>query len=338
MPRPVRLLTAVLLLSVYIAFPNRVSGSATSAFLPGFPLLKQQHSLTCEASAVSMGTRALITETQLMRAIPRNPNPNIGFRGDPSGEQGTTLVNYGVYAAPLHRALLRYGYGSDVLTYATDETLRTYIDRGWPVVTWITYNLKHEVPRLEWSNGTQFFLVPWEHAVLMVGYDASTVIVQDPWIRARRRYSWVEFNRAWGYFARMALAVEPCALPGAVSQIRPTFGTDSSLTWTWQPGKNDVSFHVRVIRHGTTDRVMFDGLIPDHRYSLTKSNPGASYEIDITAMTACGGLSTPSVLWTYIAPPPSTPTPTPVEATVSATPSTPVATSLPNPSVTPTQR
>src|SRR5436190_7463343 len=196
-----RIFSAVLLIALLTGVPRSTSANASTVFLPGFPTFRQLHPLTCESSAASMATRGRITETQIMASMPRSLNPNLGFRGNPNGLQGTKLVDYGVYAEPVHRALLRFKHRSEVLTYATDRQIVSYIDRGWPVVVWVTYALQKAAPRLVRTAGSQFFLVPHEHVVLAVGYDDTSIIANDPWTGKRVTYKWAQFNRSWGLFA-----------------------------------------------------------------------------------------------------------------------------------------
>jgi uncharacterized protein YvpB len=265
-----------------------------------------------------MGTRGVITEDQLMSAMPRNRNPNLGFRGNPDGVQGRSLIDYGVYAAPLQRALARYGYQSETLSYATRADVKAYIDRGWPVVAWITYRLQPAIPRLGTANGTTFILVPHEHAVLIIGYDATTVIANDPWTRKQVRYWWTDFERSWGLFGRIGLAIEPCPEPLPVQQVRVTGMDASGLTWAWSPARNAAQYAVTVKMRGPKNRVVFHGVQVPHRFTLTYPTPGASYVITVQSLSSCGGLATPIQQWVTV--PTVLPTPTPQPGTTTQTP------------------
>lgn len=340
----VSLLIAAVLLGAVV--PRASAAHNRAVYLGGFPLLKQQHSLTCEAAATSMATRAVLSEGQIMAAIPRNPNPNLGFRGNPDGEQGTVLRDYGVYAGPVQRALAHYGYTSQLLSYASVTDIRTALDQGWPVVAWITYKMEQAVPRLAWARGGQFFLVPHEHAVLVVGYRPGLLYVQDPWDGTRAAYDLKDFTRAWGYFGDMGLAVQPCQVPPAVSHLRLTDLSSASATWTWTPVAG-AHYQVRVIRNRPHRRVT-NHTLSGPSFTLRHPLPGETYQLIVTAVAVCGAPSPSVRLWTQL--PLVLPSPTP-EATVTvATPvtvprptGTPVSTSTPGtpapppaPSVTPT--
>jgi uncharacterized protein YvpB len=339
LPLLLRLTAVVALCAVLNGSPPRAS--AAPYVLSGFPLLKQQHSLTCEASAASMGTRAAITESQIMAAIPRNPDPNFGFRGSPDGYQHGDLADYGVYANPVHRALLRYGYASEVITYGTDDKIAGYVARGWPVVVWVTYQLRKEQPRLVEQNGVQFFLVPWEHALLVVGYGPQTLVANDPWTRQRVRYSWAQFNRSWGYFGNMALAIAPCPMAAPVQEIRQSALSTSQVKWSWKPAARASRYRVQVVQRGNPDVVVYQQVQTVRHVVLINPNPGAEYDISVQAMSACGAAARPtlySTLLPAVLPTPTlTPTPKPTvtptvttSSTATQTPTT-AATGTPTP-------
>jgi uncharacterized protein YvpB len=320
-PRPFSLLLALSLLFLPTGRPSSTLADVTR-FLPGFPLLKQQHALTCESSAVSMGTYGHLTEGQLMAVIPRNPNPNLGFRGNPDAPlRRNPLIDYGVYAAPLSAALARYGYRSDALTYANDSTLKSYIARGWPVVVWVTHALWRETPHLAENNGVSFVLVPYEHAVLMVGYTGQTILAHDPLTGRLVAYDWRNFNRVWGYFGNMALAVEPCPAPAPVTGLTPTL-TGPKLTWSWQPSPRAARYSIKVTRAGT---LIYQGTQTALTYSLPAPIAGAAYQFTITAIGPCGSASAPTSVWYQM--PPATPTPAPTASPTPTSSPTPTATS-----------
>jgi hypothetical protein len=277
-----------------------------------------------------------------MAVMPRNPNPNVGFRGNPDGVQGTKLIDYGVYAHPLHNALARYGYRSTEMMYATDAQIMASVNQGWPVVVWVTYLLQRATPQLAQFNGVPFFLVPHEHTVLVVGYNSQGVIVNDPWTTKQVSYRWANFNRAWAYFANMALAVEPCPPPLPVSGLSAKLAS-SGLQWTWQGSARASRYAVQVTRLGTTPQVMFAGSTRTGAYTLPAPVKSGTYEISVQAVSPCGGTAdTVRLLFQVRARPTRTPVPGTVKPTATptstptATPGTPAATAQVPSSVTPT--
>jgi uncharacterized protein YvpB len=334
---PVRLLFVALLALVFGGLPRSTQASPV-VLLSGFPTLRQQRNLTCESSAASMGTRGAITENQIMSVLPRNANPNLGFRGNPNGFQGTSLIDYGVYATPIHNALLSFGYASDVLQYANDSTIKLYVNRGWPVEVWVTYQLQVAQPRLAAHNGVQFVLVPHEHALLVIGFDRKTVLANDPWTGNVVRYYWSELNRSWGYFGNMALAIEPCPLAAPVdpASIRTRSVSNQQVVWSWHAAAHAAQYRVSVSRISSKSvNVVYQGVQSAHRLVLSAPSAGARYEIDVESVSACGDATTPARLQVQLPPLLPTPTPsaTPVpERTVASTPtSVPTETSTPTP-------
>ena len=115
-----RLVAAILVSLAVLSIP-RSSSADSVILLSGFPLLKQQHMLTCEAAAASMATKAVLTEAQIMARMPRSADPNRGFRGNLDGLPDPKLWNYGVYAGPVSKVLGGYGYCAE---YRVEQFLR----------------------------------------------------------------------------------------------------------------------------------------------------------------------------------------------------------------------
>ncbi len=325
-----RLLAAVVVALAILSTPQ--SGAADSkVLLTGFPLLKQQHMLTCESSAASMATKAVLTETQIMARMPRSPDPNIGFRGSIDGLPDKNLWNYGVYAAPVQKALATYGYTSKVLSNATNADVKTYIRKGWPVILWLTYALQKATPRLGMAGGRPYVLVPHEHAILAVGYDDTTVVANDPWLPTVVHYRWAAFDRSWALFRDMALAIDPCPSPSPISALSLIHATTERLVWTWNAGRNAAQYHVTVRRRGpATTTVLFDGMTTSPRYALLSPTPGSTYQIVVRSISACGEHSTAREAWVAVPVlvPPATSTPSPTAAP------TGTATARPTPAAT----
>jgi len=111
-------------------------------------------------------------------------NPYEAFAGDPAQTSG-----FFVYAPPIVEATNQYFY--DVggnkeainISGSTREEIMEHLDKGRPVVTWVTLELTP--PRLNYSwyfDGTEEeFIAPINlHAVVLNGYDEENVYVMDP--------------------------------------------------------------------------------------------------------------------------------------------------------------
>ncbi len=334
--RSVAFLLVIVLLGAAGGLPTRASAQTGLLIIPAIPLFHQQHSLTCESSAVSMATRGQVLENQLMNVLPRNANPNLGFRGSPTGQQGTKLIDYGVYAAPLQQALLRFGFASSVISYGFDRDIKAFINRGWPVVAWVTYGLQRATPRLAMHNGVQFVLVPHEHAITIVGYDHATLLANDPWTRTQVRYYWSEFNRSWGYFGNMALAVEPCLMAQPVQQVSVSALSTAALTWTWAKPVGAAHFAVTVTRVGAKSKLEYSATQDATSYTVNNPSPGKTYVITVRSVSGCGELSTPATGIVQVPALVPSPTPIPTESTATLPTITPTPSATASPTATST--
>lgn len=304
-----------------------------SVYLGGFPTLRQEHPLTCEASTTSMGTRARLSEAMLMARIGRNADPNLGFRGNPDGRQGPDLRNYGVYPAPLVRALASYGYASRALYDASDYGLTQWVRRGWPVVTWITYALRPERPRWVIEHNHGFVLVPLEHTVLVVGFSQTGVIANDPWTGKQVSYRWGSFNRSWAYLGRMGLAIAPCTAPAPVHDAVPQ-RIGRIATWTWMASPGAARYQLTLLRYMGSERWRTIRAFTQKSTTYAATiDPHATYDLQIIAVAACGPSS--PVLDSVSSPPApvSTPTPMPTSTTPPTATSPPTATVMPSPTI-----
>jgi uncharacterized protein YvpB len=179
------------------------------------PLLAQERSLSCEASAAAMAAqyhRLSISESNILNALPLHENPHLGFRGNVDGAYGG-LVDYGVYAAPVGRVLSDLGLQVAPLSGGIAE-IKEHIRQGRPVLAWITYDLQVQAPQEHLLAGEnnqpqRVTLVPYEHAILIVGYNREGLWIHDPYDGTRNFYSEGEFLRSFEYLGRMALVVGP---------------------------------------------------------------------------------------------------------------------------------
>jgi uncharacterized protein YvpB len=179
------------------------------------PVYKQAHSLSCESSAAAMAMNYFgvgIGEETILAALPRHDNPHHGFRGDVDGPYGGT-IDYGVYAEPMRQVLVRWGLQADHLAGGIDE-ISAHIRQGKVVIAWITYDLQVQSPRqVTTSDGQIVTLVPYEHAVLITGYNRNGLWVNDPFSGTQTFYPESDFSRSFAYLGNMALVIGPPAGP-----------------------------------------------------------------------------------------------------------------------------
>jgi uncharacterized protein YvpB len=175
------------------------------------PVYQQAHSLSCESSAAAMAANYYgvgVNEETIIAALPKHDNPHLGFRGDIDGPYGGT-EDYGVYAEPIRQILVQLGLKAEHLVGGVEE-IKAAIRRGDVVMVWITYNLQVETPQqVTTSDGQIVTLVPYQHVVLVTGYNASGLWVNDPYSGTQAFYPEADFGRSFGYLGNMALVVGP---------------------------------------------------------------------------------------------------------------------------------
>jgi uncharacterized protein YvpB len=174
------------------------------------PRYKQAHSLTCEASSASMVAnfyRIPLSEEMISDALPRDENPNLGFRGRLDGVPGG-LTDYGVYAEPIREVLAANGLEA---TYVDGlDGIKRALAREHPVIAWVTYRLRVEQPvEIRLSTGQEVLMVNYEHTVVVTGYNQEGFWVNDPFDGREYFYKSTDFARAFGYLDNMALEVAP---------------------------------------------------------------------------------------------------------------------------------
>ena len=169
---------------------------------------KQSHNLSCESSAASMVAQyhgVGLSEEDVLAGLPLDPNPHLGFRGNVDGPTGGT-EDYGVYAAPLLDVLNSNGLRARTVQGGLDG-IKAAITRGNPVIAWVTYDCRQSTPTETTIRGETVTLVPWQHVVVVTGYDDEGVWANDPWDGEMDYYSTAAFEQALGYFGNMAIGV-----------------------------------------------------------------------------------------------------------------------------------
>ncbi|MCK4470946.1 MAG: C39 family peptidase [Anaerolineae bacterium] len=175
------------------------------------PRYEQAHSLTCESSAASMAANfygVRLSEEEIIEALPRDENPNLGFRGRLDGVPGG-LTDYGVYAEPIREVLIANGLET---TYVEGGLagIKRALDRRHPVIAWVTYRLRVQQPvEIALSTGQEVKMVNYEHTVVVTGYNQEGFWVNDPYDGQEYFYKSTDLARAWGYLDNMALEVAP---------------------------------------------------------------------------------------------------------------------------------
>ena len=149
-----------------------------------------------------------VSEAQILASLPLDENPHKGFRGNVDGPYGG-LEDYGVYAEPIRQVLVDLGLVVEMFSGGAQE-IRGHLDQGRVLVAWITYDLQVQTPRsVMLDSGEAVTMVPYEHALLVVGYNSDGFWVNDPYTGTAKFYAESEFVRSLAYLGNMALVVGP---------------------------------------------------------------------------------------------------------------------------------
>lgn len=168
----------------------------------------QAFTLDCESrSAVDWAAYFGVTigEIEFLEALPRSDDPNIGFVGDPNGVGGLIPPDsYGVHAAPIAKLLRAYGLPAKEVYGLSRSELQSEIASGRPVIAWVIvgtgfgYSLEYIT-----EAGEIIDVAPYEHTVIVIGYDANGVTILDGGMVYRR--DWTTFDTSFGVLDNMAV-------------------------------------------------------------------------------------------------------------------------------------
>ena len=183
-----RVVSLILCASVVASF-GCIFASAKRAYvsIPTYNQCSNGYINGCEGFSLYMCLRGKgyaqnVTVGQFMATMPRaKTNPNYGFVGDPT-KGWNAPVNRGkrttIFPAPLTVWANRYGNAQNI-TGASYQTLMTELDRGNPIVIWVTYKWQTPI----WRNYAWGSAVTNGHVIALVGYNTDTGkwLVNDPY-------------------------------------------------------------------------------------------------------------------------------------------------------------
>ena len=172
----------------------------------------QLSTLDCEArSAVDLAGffGVTINEKEFLERMPHSTNPNKGFVGNYWDARGKIPPDsYGVYAAPVAALLRSYGLTASEQHGISFEGIKAEIAAGRPVMVWVTGNTQTGwVTSYVTPDGEKIPVSPFEHTVLVVGYDGSYVDIVDGAAHYQRLKP--DFLVSWGNLGNMAITVAP---------------------------------------------------------------------------------------------------------------------------------
>ncbi len=181
--------------------------SAQITNISGHPMISL---LDCEARASVdwanfFGTP--IDEREFLDNMPRSDNPEKGYVGnwwDPAGN--IPPYSYGIHAAPIADELRSYGLEAYAGKYMQLEDILSEIAAGRPVIVWVVGPVQPAQIGVEYtaaSDGETTWVAPYQHTVILIGYDENTVTIQDGANHYTRTRS--DFEISWGVLKNMAV-------------------------------------------------------------------------------------------------------------------------------------
>jgi len=169
---------------------------------------RQYYALGCEASAavdLAGYYDVDIYQYDFQINLPISDNPDLGFVGDVNGPWGQIPpYAYGVHAAPVADLLNEYGVEVEGGKGYTLEDIKLAISQSHPVIVWVIGSMVYSEPvSYEDKLGNTTIVAPYEHVVILTGYDKDSVRYLN-----NGKYADVPnkaFLNSWGVLGNMAV-------------------------------------------------------------------------------------------------------------------------------------
>lgn len=163
----------------------------SAAWIDRFTGYAQTYNLDCETrSAVDLASffGFKINAQEFLTTLLRSDDPNEGFVGNYLDKRGQIPPNsYGVYQEPIAAQLRNYGFPAVGYKNMSWDQIRYEIANGRPVMVWVVGATEIGTGLLYTpANGKTTYVVPFQHTVVVIGYDASSVTIQDGGTRYQR--------------------------------------------------------------------------------------------------------------------------------------------------------
>ena len=141
---------------------------------------RQCYALGCEASAavdLAAYYNIPIYQFDFQINLPLSDNPNLGFVGDVNSIWGQIPpYAYGVHAAPVADLLNHYGVEVQGGSGYTLEEIKQTLSQSHPVIVWVIGSMEYSEPVVYLDQqGNSAIVAPFEHVVILTGYNADSV-------------------------------------------------------------------------------------------------------------------------------------------------------------------
>jgi uncharacterized protein YvpB/LysM repeat protein len=205
--RTVALLAILILVDVSSAQGNELPDSA---YITGVTGHAQKHNLSCEArSAADLAAYWGISlgENEFLGVLPRADNPEQGFVGSIEDAWGNIPPRgYGVHAGPVAETLLSFGMQAEAHNHLSWDALRGEVSAGRPVIVWIIGQMwTGKAIEYQSPDGSTSIVAAFEHTMILIGYDRSTVQVVDSYTGQYQSYALGTFLDSWKVLGNMAV-------------------------------------------------------------------------------------------------------------------------------------
>jgi uncharacterized protein YvpB len=197
------------------------AAAATSTPLPVMVPVrgkKKMLSLDCEARAAvdwAAYYDLFLEELEFQSRLPKAPFPDDGFVGSPYDDWGYVPPDsYGVHAGPVADVLRQYGLKAYPYRGLSWADIKRELDAGHPVIAWVVGKAQDLGGGQTYTapDGRQTLVAPYEHTVIIVGYQGDEVIIVDgAEVYGRPRDT---FLASWEVLGNMAILANPVSAEG----------------------------------------------------------------------------------------------------------------------------
>jgi uncharacterized protein YvpB len=171
---------------------------------------RQFFSIDCEASAAVdwaayYGTT--INEIEFQFKIPLSDNPDYGFVGNVNSPWGELPPSgYGVNAEPIAKLLNTYGVPAIAVRNGSMDLIKDQISHNNPVIAWVVGSMETSIAKTYTDMmGRKFIVAPFEHVVILTGYDDMTRRIYYMSEGKEHEIVYVNFLASWEVLGNMAV-------------------------------------------------------------------------------------------------------------------------------------